>query len=356
MKTDFSPQDIERKTNLILKLLGASQEPVGAGQIATQLRDYGVSLSERSVRYHLQFMDQRGLTELVGRRDGRLITKLGLEELAHARVRDKVGLVISKIEALAYRTTLNTETLQGNLPVNVSLFPRDQLEAVLEFMRPAFEAGLCVSDLIALADEGERLGDTLVPAGKVGIATVCSIVINGFLLKNGIPMDSKFAGILEMRQGVPLRFAELIHYSGSSLDPSEVFIRGKMTAVSKVAEGKGSLLANFREIPAPSLGLVKRLLADIQKAGIRGVLTIGGIGETVCETPVDTNKAGLILAGGLNPVAYIQEMGIEAENHAMSTIMDYRRLTPFFKICGRLKRGEWQSTGGQGVWKPGAPF
>ena len=338
MKNTVLPEDTERKTNLILRILGGSTEPVGAGQIANQLHDYGVSLSERSVRYHLQFMDQSGLTELVGRRDGRLITKLGLEELAHARVRDKVGLVISKIEVLAFKTTLNPHTLEGNLPVNISLFPKDRLETVLESTKPAFEAGLCVSDLITLAGEGERLGDTLVPKGKIGIATVCSIVINGFLLKNGIPMDSKFAGILEMRQGIPLRFAELIYYSGTSLDPSEVFIRGNMTAVRKVAEGKGSLLANFREIPAPSLGLVKTLLADIQKAGIRGVLAIGDIGETVCQTPVDSNKAGMILAGGLNPVAYIQEMGIEAENHAMSTIMDYQSLTPFSKICAGLKR------------------
>lgn len=354
MKTNLPTEDIERKTNLILKILSGNSDPVGAGYIANQLQDYGVSLSERSVRYHLQFMDQSGLTELVGRRDGRLITRLGMEELAHARVRDKVGLVISKIELLAYKTTLNPDTLQGNVPVNISLFPKDMLQTVLESMRPAFDAGLCVSNLIALAGEGERLGDRLVPEGRIGIATVCSIVINGFLLKNGIPMDSKFAGILEMRQQTPLRFVELIHYSGSSLDPSEVFIRGKMTSVREVAEGKGSLLANFREIPAASLGHVKKLLGEIQHAGIRGVLTIGGIGEAVCEAPVDSNKAGMVLAGGLNPIAYIQEMGIEAENHAMSTIMDYQRLASFYKICDGLKRGELRNA--QGGWKPGALF
>ena len=356
MKTNVVTEDIERKTNLILRILSGNSEPVGAGHIANQLHDYGVSLSERSVRYHLQFMDQRGLTLLVGKRDGRLITRLGMEEIAHARVRDKVGLVISKIELLAFQTTLNPDTLQGNVPVNISLFPKEKLEIALESMKPAFDAGLCVSDLITLAGEGERLGDTLVPEGRIGIATVCSIVINGFLLKNGIPTDSKFAGILEMRERIPLRFVELIHYSGSSLDPSEVFIRGKMTSVREVAEGKGSLLANFREIPAPGIGLVRKLLADIEKAGIRGVLTIGGVGETVCQTPVDSNKAGMVLIGGLNPVAYIQEMGIEAVNHAMSTIMDYRRLTPFSKIYARLKRGEWRSADHHGVWKPGTPF
>ena len=46
---------------------------------------------------------------------------------------------------------------------------------------------------------------------------VCSIVINGVLLKNGIPSDSKFGGILQVKNGDPLRFVELIYYSGSSL-------------------------------------------------------------------------------------------------------------------------------------------
>ena len=46
----------------------------------------------------------------------------------------------------------------------------------------------------------------------------------------------------------------------------------------------------------------------------------------------------MILTGGLNPVAHAQEMGIEAENHAMSTVMDYQSLTPFSEICAGMKR------------------
>jgi repressor of nif and glnA expression len=181
------------------------------------------------------------------------------------------------------------------------------------------------------------LGDVLVPQGKIGIATVCSIVINGFLLKNGIPMDSKFGGILQIKQGIPLRFVELVYYSGSSLDPSEMFIRGKMTSVMKAAGGEGNILANFREIPAPSFGLVKKLLADLQKAHIHGVQSISDMGEAVCQTPVDSNKVGMILTGGLNPIAYAQEMGIEAENHTMSTVMDYQKLAPFSETCASMK-------------------
>ncbi len=333
------PGGIEGNAGLILRIMRGSSEPVGARQIAHRLHDYGQSLSEGSVLSHLRSMDERGLTESAGGPDGHLITERGIEELAHAHLRNKIGFVISKIEALAFKTTLNPYTLQGDVPVNVSLFPRAHLKRILASMKSAFDAGLCVSELIALAGEGERLGDAVVPEGKVGIATVSSNAISGYLLKNGIPMDSKFGGILQMKQGLPLRFVELIYYADSSLDPSEVFIQGNMTSVRGVSAGAGRILANFREIPTPSLGRVKKLLADVGKARINGVLSIGDIGEAVCQTPVGANRIGMILTGGLNPVASVRERGIEAENHATSTIMDYQSLTPFSAIYGDLKRG-----------------
>lgn len=325
-----SPEDIERKTVLILRILNEADSPVGARLIAARMLDHGVSLSERSVRYHLKLMDERGLTLLAGRRDGRAITDLGREELAHARVRDKIGFVISRIETLAYMTSFNPGKGEGMLPVNVSLFPEEIFGEALEAMVPAFRSGLCVSDRVAMARSGERLGDIVVPEGKAGLATVCSIVINGYLLKSGIPMDSKFGGILQVRKRIPLRFVELIYYTGSSLDPSEAFIRGKMTTVEQaILSGEGKILANFREVPAPSVPLVKRLLAELQNAGIDGVLTVGTVGEPVCQVPVDSSRVGLILMGGLNPVACAQEAGMETENRAMSTVMDYKDLQPF---------------------------
>ena len=40
----------------------------------------------------------------------------------------------------------------------------------------------------------------------------------------------------------------------------------------------------------------------------------------------------MILVGGLNPVAAVEEIGIEAESRAMSTIMDYRDLVEFEEL------------------------
>ncbi len=104
---------------------------------------------------------------------------------------------------------------------------------------------------MATGSSGEKLGDVVVPEGKTGIATVCGVTVNGVLLKNGVPMESKFGGILEIRNPKPLRFTAIINYGGTSLDPSEQYMRARMTDVSEaIKTGNGRILANFREIPA----------------------------------------------------------------------------------------------------------
>jgi len=151
MKSIFNLNDIEKKTLLILRILSEAEGPLGAKIIAEKMKDYGVSFSERAVRHHLQILDSRGLTVLVGRREGRIITPQGREELGNARVRDKIGFVLARIETLAFRTELNVESKRGMVPINVSFFPEKQFLKALKLMKKAFQAGLCVSTLTAWA-------------------------------------------------------------------------------------------------------------------------------------------------------------------------------------------------------------
>ena len=328
----FETQEVKRKELAILKILSDCQEPLGARIIARRLKSRGIGLGERAVRYHLKLMDERGLTRLVGW-DGRLLTEAGAEELDSALVRDKVGFAISRIELLAFRTNFDWNEGAGSVPVNVSFFPKGKFDKVLQVMKPVFEAGLCVSDRVAVAREGEQLGDLIVPEGRVGLATVCSIVINGTLLKAGVPMDSRFGGILQIRNHKPLRFVELIHYAGSSMDPSEVFIRARMTSVRDVVKkGEGKILANFREIPALCRPIAEEVVAKLKGVGLGGVMVIGNTSEPVCEIPVELNRIGMVLIGGLNPVAAAEEAGLEAENRAMSTVMEYRELIKLWEL------------------------
>ncbi len=91
-------------------------------------------------------------------------------------------------------------------------------------------------------------------------------------------------------------------------------------------KGDGKILANFREIPALCRPVAETVTTKLQEAGLRGLIVMGNTSEPVCEIPVELNKIGVILLGGLNPVAAAEEAGIEVENHAMSTILEYQDL------------------------------
>ncbi|HXY74787.1 MAG TPA: NrpR regulatory domain-containing protein [Dehalococcoidales bacterium] len=325
-------QEVKRKVIAILKILKDSKEPLGARVIAQNLVIHGVELGERAVRYHLKQMDEGGLTELVGR-DGRIITKRGMEELKSALVRDKVGFAISRIELLAFRTNFDLDKGTGQVPVNISYFPEGLFFQSLRMMKPVFQKGLCVSDLVAIGRGGERFGEVIVPKGKIAFATVCSIIVNGSLLKAGVPMDSRFGGILEMRGYQPLRFVELIHYAGSSMDPSEIFIRAGMTSVTDVVKtGDGKILANYREIPSMCRPIVDEVTRKLKKYRLGGILLCGVASEPVCEIPVDLNRSGIVLVGGMNPVAAAVENGVYVENNAMSMLIDYEKLVKVDEI------------------------
>ena len=327
-------RQVAREKLAILRILANSPKAMGSKVIARMLRDeYGIELSERAVRYHLGLLDERGLTSKVSRRDGRQVTELGMEEMGNALVSDKVGFVIDKIELLAYQTTFNPDKKSGQIPINFSLIPKEQFKEALKVMAPAFQAGLCVSNLVAVAEGGQKLAGIPVPAGQVGLATVCSIVINGVLLKEGIPTDSRFGGILQLNNRKPWRFSELIQYSGSSLDPSEIFIAGRMTSIGQAAKaGDGKILANFREIPAMSLSLAEKVIAKLKQAGVNGPLALGEASKPVCEVPVGLNKIGMVLAGGLNPVAAAVEAGFNISNKAMSRVIEFEELRSFWEI------------------------
>lgn len=329
----FETQDVERKVLAILNTLKDSPTAVGSTVIAKRLKDMGIELSERAVRYHLRLMDERGLTSLAGRRDGRIITELGQSELKKAMVTHKVGSALTRIETLAFRTDFDLDKRCGFIPVNISVFRKEDLNKAFKIMKPVFQSVYCLSKLVFIAEEGEAIGDYIVPEGKKALATVCSIAVNGSLLKAGVPIDSKFGGILQIRNHTPLRFVELIHYDGSSLDPSEIFIRAKMTSVSRVTlDGNGEILANYREIPSICRPLAEEVSNKLEKAGLGGIFLLGNVSETVCETPIDLNRVGVVLIGGLNPVAAAAEAGISSESHAMSTLVDYETLIDFSQL------------------------
>ncbi len=324
--------ETERKIVSILKILSESSQPLGSITIARELEHLGIFLSERAVRYHLRIADERGYTQSVGR-DGRMITKAGLEEIREALAPEQLGFIRDKLEMLAFQTTFDPQKRTGQLSINTSLIDKDKFTTAISAMKDAFKAGLCVSDLVATAPEGEKLGSVIIPSGKIGLATVCSVVISGMLLKAGVATDYRFGGLLEVRNSKPRRFVAIIEYGGTSLDPSEQFIRAKMTSVSEVAKtGNGKVLGVFRTIPALAREILAEKIALLKEAGIYGVCAVGDTSVPLCQIPVGLNRIGIVQLGGLNPVAAAVEAGIEIENIAESGLIDYQKLISVWQL------------------------
>ena len=324
--------DAESKLISILKVLSESSEPLGSITIARRLEGEGVFLSERAVRYHLRIADERGYTQPVGR-DGRMITPEGRQEVKEALAPQHLGFVREKLEMLAYQTTFDPEKRSGQLPINTSLIDKDRFKKAVSAMKDVFRARICVSDLVTTASEGEKLGPVVVPSGKVGLATVCSVAVNGVLLKAGIPTEYRFGGVLEVRNSKPRRFVAIIDYAGTSLDPSEQFIRARMTSVGEAAKtGQGKILGVFRTIPAPAREVVEEKIAMLKEVGIGGIYALGNTSEPLCQIPVALNRIGVVQLGGLNPVAAAVEAGIEIENVAESGLIDFEQLRSFWEL------------------------
>ncbi|MCS7201289.1 MAG: NrpR regulatory domain-containing protein [Dictyoglomus sp.] len=323
-------KDIERKVIAILEILNSSHEPVGATYISNKLLEKGINLSERGVRYHLRIMDERGLTKVIGK-EGRVITNKGREELNNALVADKIGFIISKISSLAFRTSLNIDTGKGDVILNISYIPRGKLKKALNIMKEVFNKGYGISDRIIVfeKEDEEIFPGIIVPEKEVIIGTVCSVTIHGILIKQGIPVEAKFAGILEIKDRNPTRFLEIITYEGTTLDPLEIFIRSKMTSIlSAVKNGSGKILATLREIPSIALSKVEEVLKEIRKIGFQGNILLGRPNQEILGIPVASEKVGLVIAGGLNPLAAVEEAGIEARNKAMGILYEYSKLIP----------------------------
>ena len=326
MTTTTIDSQVQRKLIEILRILHENKDPIGARLIADRMNERGYPIGERGVRYHLRILDERGLTRRQGY-DGRVITELGTNELNDALVGDRVGFIITRIEKLIYDTTFNLKTGEGKVIINMSIIDKNDFDKTMEILRHVVYDGYSISPYIKLLEEGTVSSDIEIPEGKLGLATMCSITVDGILLSNGIPVNPKYGGILEIKKRKPVCFEDLIVYSGTSIDPMRIFMSKKMTKVlDAVDTGSGKLLANLREIPASAVSEAEKILRSVMDARIGSIAEIGKSGKSVLNAPVDTGKVGVVVYAGTNAVAAVEESGIRVETHPISTVIDFKEL------------------------------
>jgi hypothetical protein len=320
----------DRARLAILKALHDLDRPSGAARIAERLAALGTPLQPRTVRHYLGQLDEEGLTRFVSRRKGRSITQRGREELAHANVMEKVGFVAANVDNLSYRMSYDTETSAGTLIANAALIRAADLPRALGEMQPVYRKKLSMGNRVAILRAGDTFCGRQVPPNHIALGTICSVTVNGLLLSAGVPVTARFGGLLEMRNGKPVRFIELIDYVGSTVDPLETFIRAGMTDVRGCArDGNGIMGASFREIPSAATEHVRKVSRQLGSIGLAGIIEVGSPGAPLFDVPVTEGRTGMVVIGGLNPVAAVHEAHIHCTINSLAGLANASRFASF---------------------------
>jgi hypothetical protein len=318
--------ETQRKLIEILRILSESTEEMGARKIAEEMNRRGYNLGERAVRYHLRMLDERGFTKKHGYL-GRVLTAQGEDELKHALVTDRLGFVSTRIKDIEFMTSFDPRTISGDVAVNICYVSKTQFEQSLDIIRRVVQAGYAISPRIKVVDEGQSILENDVPEGQVAFATVCSITIDGVLLKSGIPVDLKYGGIVEIQDSQISRFTDIIDYSGTSINPMSIFTARKMTSVLKLLEtGSGRVLANVREIPLTARFNTMKTLEVMKDAGINGVFSDCQRMRPLYGAPIALGKCGVASYSGINPFAALGEAGIKTRVMPLAAVMNIKEL------------------------------
>jgi repressor of nif and glnA expression len=320
----------------VLDVLALSEGPVGGKEIADILSNRGLDISDRTVRLYLQELEDEGLIVQTPRK-GRELTPAGRKELDAAKAFSRVGILSSRINQLTYGMDFDVNLGRGKVIVNVTMVSPAELREYMDKLLKVFEMGFAMGKLLGLLRPGESLGNLVVPDGKVGLCTVCSLALNGVLLKHGIPVDSLFSGLLELRDYQAQRFTEVIYYNGTSIDPLALFIQSGMTNyLGAIRDGNGLIGAGFREVPAASYELVLQLAERLEAIGMGAFQYIGHPEQAVYNIPVHEGTCGIVVVGGLNPTAVFEESDVRLESRALGGHMDFTRLFHFQQLPERL--------------------
>ncbi len=328
----------ERNRLAILTALDKVPGPTSSARLMKMLGTMGLELSERTVRLYLNRLDAEGLTRRHGKR-GRTISDEGRAELHAAQSLQRIGYLSAKIDQMTYAMSFDLATRTGRVVVNTSLVNPRHLAENVDRVRAVFAKGYAMGNRLALLGPGEEVGNLTVHKDKLAFCTVCSITINGVLLKHGIPTISRFGGLLELRAGRPVRFVEMIEYDGTTIDPLEVFIRSGMTNYAgAVTDGSGLIGAGYREMPEDARELVLELGERLAAVGLGALMEVGLPGQPVLGITPSPGRFGAVVIGGLNPIAILEEMGYRVFSRALSGLLDYCRLIPADELPDALRR------------------
>ena len=234
-------------------------------------------------------------------------------KIKHAKKVDykKTPFILTKSLNRVNQVDYDIETGHGNIVSNISYLQKEDLDDAISIMKKTYKA------LPKYMNSHFSIIDHPDDKSKVGIATVCSLSIDGILIKNGIMSTPQYGGLLEL--GKPPLFVEMISYNGSSIDPHKIFIFKDLTQIAKRKNPK-KILASIKEVPYIARPETEEILEKISKEGF-SIFKVGKPRELVYNAKVDNYNFGIVTGSGLNLIAAIKEKGINIEAKAVETVL-----------------------------------
>ena len=232
------------------------------------------------------------------------------------KIHAKTPFLLSKSWNLIQKVDFNVETRKGDIIVNVSYIKKENLDETLDIMKETYNRNP------TYINPYYQLVEHPTDYTKVGIATVCSLSIDGLLINNGIMSNPKYGGLLELAEN-PL-FIDLISYNGSSVDPHKIFIAKNMTSITKNI-GPSKILASLKEIPYISRDYAVHLLDILKNIGF-SIYKIGKPRELTYNAKVDNYNFGVVAGSGLNLIGALKENGIDVEVKAIAKLMKFEKM------------------------------
>lgn len=227
-----------------------------------------------------------------------------------------IPFILSKSWNLIQQVSLDVEEKCGDIIANISYIKKDDLDESMKTMEECYASNKkYLSPHFQIVSH--PTDDT-----KVGIATICSLSIDGLLIKNGIKSTPKYGGLLELTE--PPLFIDLISYNGSSIDPHKIFIAKDMTSVTK-EEGVKRLLASIKEIPYIARDHSVYFLDKLSKLELP-IYKIGKPRELTYNAKAENYNFGIVTGSGLNTIAAIKEKGIDIEVKADTKLMPFEKM------------------------------
>ena len=96
-------------------------------------------------------------------------------------------------------------------------------------------------------------------------------------------------------------------------------------------------IASEHQIPVVALADFQQVYKRVEEIGLGGVLMVGKPNQPLLDIPVGYGRVGVIVAGGLNPIAAAEEVNITTTSHALHDLVDFSFLQDMGPELGALE-------------------